>query len=61
MKKDIHKHTLNLRTGDWDYIESVFYPQGVATSTVIRTIVSNYVDGLKSKENKPNLELDAEL
>lgn len=61
MKKDLQKHTLNLRPGDWDYIESVYIPQGVATSVIIRTIVSNYVDSLKAKETLPRLELDTQL
>lgn len=52
MKINTHKHTMHLRTGDWDYIESIFKPHGIATSVVIRTLVSNYVDAKKRQEEK---------
>lgn len=50
MKADLKKHTLHLRDGDWDYIESIFKPNGISTSTVVRTLVSNYVDRKKHEE-----------
>lgn len=52
MKADLQKHTLYLREGDWDYLESLFRQSGIATSLVIRTLVSNYVDK-KRKEYEP--------
>jgi len=52
MKADTQKHTLHLREGDWDYIESLFKPNGIATSVVIRTLVSRYVDQ-KRQEYEP--------
>lgn len=52
MKADIHKHTLNLRMGDWDYLESLFKPNGIATSVAVRTIVSNYVDKKRLEEQR---------
>jgi len=44
------KHTLWLRDGDWDYLESVFAPNGTSTSEAIRTLVSSYVDKLRERE-----------
>lgn len=46
----LQKHTLNLRRGDWDYIESVFDPRGISTSLVIRTLISNFVDTKKREQ-----------
>lgn len=61
-KADIEKKTLNLRSGDWDYIESIAKPQGLPTSEVIRLLVSNYVDGKKRAETPSNFnDLDLEL
>lgn len=47
---DITKHTLNLRAGDWDFIESIFKPRGVATSIVVRSLISKYVDEHRKSE-----------
>jgi hypothetical protein len=48
---DLHKHTLHLRKGDWDFIESICRPNGIPTSVTIRVLVSNFVDEQKAKEN----------
>ena len=61
MKADLQKHTLNLRSGDWAYLESVYKPNGLATSTIIRTLISNKVDELRAKEVAPQLKLDVVL
>lgn len=65
MKTDIKKHTLNLRAGDWDYIESMFKPNGIATSVAVRTIISNFVDKKRGEEAKrgghPALDVDVNL
>lgn len=50
MKADIHKHTLNLRAGDWDYLDTLFKPNGIPTSVAVRTIISNYVDKKRLEE-----------
>lgn len=50
MKADLQKHTLHLREGDWDYLESMFKPNGIATSVAIRTLVSNFVDKKRKEE-----------
>ena len=50
MKADLQKHTLHLREGDWDYLESIFKPNGIATSVAIRSIVSNFVDEKRRQE-----------
>lgn len=52
MRSEIKKHTLNLRAGDWDYLESMFKPNGVSTAIVIRTLVSNFVDKKRNEEAK---------
>ncbi len=46
---DMQKHTMNLRHGDWDFIESIYRPKGLPTSLVIRTIVSEFVDKKKGE------------
>jgi hypothetical protein len=50
MRTDIQKHTLNLRKGDWDYLESMFKPNGVATAVAVRTLISNFVDRKRKEE-----------
>lgn len=59
---NIEKKTLNFRAGDWDYITSVFGPQGVFTSTVVRSLVSKWVDehakGVKQDQAAKNPEVD---
>lgn len=52
MRADIKKHTLNLRAGDWDYLESMFKPNGIATAVAVRTIISNFVDKKRQEEQK---------
>lgn len=52
MKADIQKHTLNLRSGDWDYIESMYKPNGISTSVVVRTMISNFVDKKRDQESR---------
>jgi hypothetical protein len=59
---DLQKHTLNLRTGDFAYIESIFRPKGVPTSLAIRTIIANFVDERRAQESKPDpINLKMEL
>ena len=50
MADPLHKHTLNLRAGDWDYIESIYRARGIPTALVVRKIVSTFVDRLRAKE-----------
>jgi hypothetical protein len=58
---NIQKHTLNLRAGDWDYIESVAKPKGIATSEVIRALVRDLVDRWKKNEESEMPDVDAKL
>lgn len=51
MQTNLKKHTLNLRDGDWDYIESIARPNGIATGVIVRTLISNYVDAQRAKES----------
>lgn len=59
----IQKKTLNLRAGDWDYIESIYGAKGIPTSHIVRKIVSRFVDNLRSQETpttpeSPNIDLE---
>jgi hypothetical protein len=61
MKGDFEKKTLNLRPGDWEYLESIYKPNGIATSLVIRTLISQHVDAARAKETKlemPSVEME---
>jgi hypothetical protein len=41
----LEKKTLNLREGDWDRISEVYKDQqGIATSVVVRTLISRFVE-----------------
>lgn len=48
--QDLQKHTLNLRKGDWDYLESICRPNGISTSLAVRTLISQYVDQKRAEE-----------
>jgi len=50
---NLQKHTLNLRRGDWDFLESVYKPHGVGTSEVVRALVRDFVDK-KRRESGAN-------
>jgi hypothetical protein len=63
MRDNLKKHTLHLRAGDWDFIESIFRPNGVPTAVVVRTLVSQFVDrkreeGRETTTHVENLEID---
>lgn len=47
---NLQKHTMNLREGDFDYIDSMFRSRSIPASLVIRTLVSNFVDGKRAEE-----------
>lgn len=60
---DLQKHTLNLRKGDWDYLESICRPNGIATSLAVRSLISQYVDAKRAEEMKnggqvPDVEIE---
>lgn len=61
-KVPTQKHTLHLREGDWAYLASVYSGVDRPVSSVIRQIVSLYVDNLRSAEEgiegtDPNIEV----
>lgn len=58
---DTTKHTLHLRAGDWAFIESMYKPHGVATSVIVRTLVSNYVDKKKAEMEPGPEKLDINI
>lgn len=45
------KHTLFLRAGDFDYLDSLLRHKGISASSAIRRVISRYVDDLRSREN----------
>ncbi len=49
-KEELKKHTLNLRQGDFDYLEGLFVPRGISTAFGIRRIISTYVDKMRIAE-----------
>lgn len=58
---DLQKHTLNLRAGDWDYITARFASKGHHTSTIVRTVVSRFVDAMKDQEEKSDIKMEIDL
>lgn len=48
--ESLKKHTLHLRDGDFDYIQSMYHSKAIGASLVIRTLVSNFVDAKRQQE-----------
>jgi len=64
--EDLQKHTLHLRRGDWDYLESIFKPNGITTSAAVRTLVSQFVDRKRREEEDrqgrlPDVNINVDL
>jgi len=57
MPKDLQKHTLNLRTGDFAYLDNHYSASPNNASEVIRTIVSKYVDHIRSTQQTPEVKV----
>lgn len=60
-KPDLQKHTLNLRAGDWDYITARFARDGHHTSTIVRSVVSKFVDALQDQDEQAQIKMDIDL
>jgi len=58
MSNNLKKHTLNLREGDFDEIADRF--ENVGASLVIRRIVSNFVDNLRSGDKQAAFNISEE-
>jgi hypothetical protein len=58
---DLQKHTLNLRAGDWDAISARYARTGNSTSTVIRELVSAFVDSITADDKSENIKVEIEL
>lgn len=58
MDDNLEKKTLNMRRGDWDFIESICRPRGIPTSVGVRTIISNYVDAHRTETQVTDVEVD---
>lgn len=52
---NFQKHTLHLRRGDFDYIDSVFRGKNVSASHVIRSLVSKFVDSIRADTSETDL------
>lgn len=48
---ELQKHTLNLRAGDIEKIEALF--PGKAPSTIVRTLISKFVDKSMAVRENP--------
>lgn len=46
----IVKKTLNLRKGDWEFLEKIYAETGQTPSFIIRTMIANYVDQVKKDQ-----------
>ncbi len=57
-KSDLQKHTLHLRTGDFDRMGQLF--PNMDSSTAIRTLLSRFIDK-NWKEGKTPKGLDTEV
>lgn len=55
----LQKHTLNLREGDWERLAS-YYPD-IPTSTIVRMIVSRYVEQIEEHGASPNAQVEISL
>lgn len=57
MPDDLQKHTLNLRAGDYDYLDSLLSPQGIPTAQYIRLLVAKQVDAFRAAESQERIGL----
>ena len=60
-KLPLTKHTLNLREGDFAYLESAYRDKGTPTSHVIRVLVSKHVDRMRAAEFAPLPEVQTDV
>ena len=60
-RSDLQKHTLNLRTGDYDYLSRFYHSRGVTAADVIRSIISQHVDALQKMEPPTKVDLPDDL
>ncbi len=62
MSNNLQKKTLNLRNGDWDYLEMMYQGQGIGPSIVIRTLIAKFVDQAKAQtQQNENLDVKVDL
>lgn len=58
MPDELQKHTLNLRRGDYDYLQQVFASQGIPAAVAIRRIISRHVDYFREQETPVDIRLE---
>ena len=49
MATQFSKHTLNLRPGDVEFLQTMAEGSAVTASVVIRLVIARYVDNLKAR------------
>lgn len=59
--EELEKKTLFFRRGDWEFLESIMRPNGIATSVAIRTLISNYVDQKRNELTPTEIDLETDL
>lgn len=50
-KPDLQKHTLLLREGDYEFLNSIYRAKRLTAAVVIRALVSSAVDRIKQQAN----------
>ena len=51
-KLDITRHTLNLRAGDYEFLQDFCQGKDIEASEIIRAQISKAVDTLRERSNK---------
>ena len=49
ISENLQKVTLNLRTGDWEFLRDAYASRGMGPSIVVRKIISREVDRIQAK------------
>lgn len=57
--EELQKHTLNLRRGDWDALGA--YYRDIPVSTVVRQLISRYVDQIEATGTAPTANVEVQL
>lgn len=51
-KKNIEKHTLNLREGDYGFLQEYYATEGATAASIIRMLTAQHVDKLRTAQTK---------
>lgn len=59
LSEKLEKKTMQFREGDWEFLTDTYQPKGVTTSKLIRSLVADHVDKLRSAQsNPPSLRME---